>query len=84
MPFSDLETIEEALRERLDARALHEIWEQRQPVPEPRVGKRTAQARATTQSAEWIQYSVGLACRFIQQAFQNEEYWLVCECRPER
>ena len=84
MPFHNVDEIEEALRaSRLSARALSEIWEQRQPIADPPGRKRTAGASAEARQVGWIQADSGLASRFIRQALDRQEFLLVCDAARE-
>jgi class 3 adenylate cyclase/tetratricopeptide (TPR) repeat protein len=84
MSFHNVDEIEEALRaSRLSVRALHEIWEQRQPLPEPPARKPTAGASSDARQVGWIQTDSGLASRFIRQALDRQEFLLVCDAARE-
>jgi class 3 adenylate cyclase/tetratricopeptide (TPR) repeat protein len=84
MSFHNADEIEEALRAgRLSVRALHEIWEQRQPVPEPAARKPAPRASSDARQVGWIQADAGLALRFIRLALERQEFLLVCDAARE-
>jgi class 3 adenylate cyclase/tetratricopeptide (TPR) repeat protein len=82
MPFSDVHEVEEALRSsRLSVRALHEIWEQRLPVPEP--APRKPAKGGDGRLLGWIQEDLRLASHFSRQSFEAEDFQLVCDAARE-
>ena len=84
MIFERIDQIEDALTGgRLDLRGLYEIWERREPVPDP-LAKKPGNA---TPSAEaqlgWMQWKAALLPRFTAQALAAAEYLLVCDAARE-
>src|SRR5438477_330383 len=83
MSFHDVGEVEEALRTpRLSVRALHEIWEQRLPVPEP-VPRKPTKLGGDGRLIAWIQEDLRLAAHFCRQSFENEDFQLVCDAARE-
>jgi class 3 adenylate cyclase/tetratricopeptide (TPR) repeat protein len=83
MSFHDVGEVEEALRTpRLSVRALHEIWEQRLPVPEL-VPRKPAKLGGDGRLIAWIQEDLRLAAHFCRQSFENEDFQLVCDAARE-
>jgi len=84
MAFDNLADIEAALQGgRLPVRALHEIWEHRQPVPEPPTKKPAPGRIADGRQVPWIQADRVSAARFSKQALDAEEFLLVCDAARE-
>jgi len=77
MSFHDVGEVEEALRTpRLSVRALHEIWEQRLPVPEP-APRKPAKLGGDGRLIAWIQEDLRLASHFCRQCVGMEDFHLV-------
>ena len=84
MAFQDLNEVEEALRSnQLSSRALHEIWQQRQPIPEPPSRKHADAPKGEGRQIPWVQADLGLAYRFTRQALEGQEFLLVCDASRE-
>jgi len=79
--ISDVKDVEAVLRsKRPPVRQLHEIWQQRQSIPEP------AALKAGTvlgRQIEWIQSDLRLCRRFVERAYETREYRLVCDAAGE-
>lgn len=75
-----LSGVEEILRaERVTAKDLHTIWNQRLPVPNaPKTEDHEAEARIA-----WMQEDAVLIERFVAHALEVEEYLLVCDAARE-
>ena len=86
MSFQYIADLEAALRSGcLTARELHSVWDQRLPVPDPAVAKKSGSApdpAAATQIA-WMQNDARLVARFTRCALDKEEFRLACDCAKE-
>jgi len=84
MAFSNIDEIGEALRSgAVSVRTLHEIWEQRQPVPAPAVHKPSATAISPGAQIAWIQQDAELAATFIRRLLDQQEFLTVCDAARE-
>lgn len=82
MDFLNSDDIEDALRtDRISARELYCIWEQRQPVPES--GGKRSRARGEAGRVPWLQENMALARLFTARCLAKEEFLLVCEAAAE-
>src|SRR5215469_3461071 len=83
MTFENMGELEEALRSgRLSVRSLHDIWEQRQPVPGAAAQKPTA-AMSGGRQLPWIQGDLGVGASFVRHALAAQEFPLVCDASRE-
>ncbi len=74
--------VEDALRSgNAPARLLHDIWAQREPVPD-RLASQGAKKTSVRQIG-WLQDNVRLARRFTTSALRQEEFLLVCDAASE-
>jgi class 3 adenylate cyclase len=83
MTFQDIDDVYEVLRSQSPTvRDLHELWEQRQPVPDALKPKGGGTVSATSQ-IPWLQQDIELASDFTRQALAKEEFLLVCDAARE-
>ena len=82
MDFKDPVDVERALdKKQLSARTLHEIWQVRQRIPDP-AGAAKAAITSGGQNP-WMQSGVELCLRFVDRAFEHQEFLLICDAARE-
>ncbi len=81
MPFHSINEVREALagNRKLPSRTLHEIWRQREPVPEEGRKEKPAGQSSAGAQIRWIQESSALAAQFMRRALESEEFLMACD-----
>lgn len=81
MSIENISEIEGALRgASIQPRTLHQIWEQRRPVPELQAAKK---GETNLVQIPWIQNDSELALLFAKRALEAEEFLLLCDLGRE-